>query len=355
MLLNSGRPSSKVRDFNIQNPEDAAKIILSHCTSENLKQNGRKLSQLLRKNLQETAEKETQVRPSQDTKQTQTETSLKITQILKDISSLNTRDISYLVSQIFSNQLEDIKVKLIFQLYQTSLSKGEQENVYYVFGKLLNVALKDSTADKDLISPSLVTMDDIMNSTKAEAYSKIDSRLRNFIDGITELQDQSANKVNFKYNAVENLLKARDNNFVSKTGLKEGLATFMASGKNKLASNLMSKQGAKGGISKIVKLVNASEIIWEFKAPHYVTAFGSFDNIQTSTPLETLPPKFFKILDIPILVDIYHFWYHFWLIYTTIGTTYHFWYKLCIPILVYIYQNWYTLNITKFLIWNNSS
>ena len=91
MLLNSGRPSSKVRDFNIQNPEDAAKIILSNCTSENLKQNGRKLSQLLRKNLQETAEKETQVRPSQDTKQTQTETSLKITQILK--------------------------VKLIFQLY----------------------------------------------------------------------------------------------------------------------------------------------------------------------------------------------------------------------------------------------
>ena len=85
-------------------------------------------------------------------------------------------------------------------------------------------------------------MDDIMNSTKAEAYSKIDSRLRNFIDGITELQDQSENKVNFKYNAVENLLKARDNNFVSKTGLKEGLATFMASGKNKLASNLMSKQ-----------------------------------------------------------------------------------------------------------------
>ena len=118
MLLNSGRPSSKVRDFNIQNPEDAAKIILSHCISEHLKQNCRKLSQLLRKNLQETAEKETQARPSQDTKQTQTETSLKITQILKDISSLNTRDTSYLVSQIFSNQLEDIKVKLIFQLYQ---------------------------------------------------------------------------------------------------------------------------------------------------------------------------------------------------------------------------------------------
>ena len=110
------------------------------------------------------------------------------------------------------------------------MSKGEQKNVYYVFGKLLNVALKDSTADKDLRLPSLVTMDDIMNSTKAEAYSKIDSRLRNFIDGITELQDQSANKVNFKYNAVENLLKARDNNFVSKTDSEHRIFRLEGSG-----------------------------------------------------------------------------------------------------------------------------
>ena len=62
MLLNSGRPSSKVRDFNIQNPEDAAKIILSHCTSENLKQNGRKLSQLLRKKQQKKKHKQDQAK-----------------------------------------------------------------------------------------------------------------------------------------------------------------------------------------------------------------------------------------------------------------------------------------------------
>ena len=80
----------------------------------------------------------------------------------------------------------------------------------------------------------------------------------------------------------------------------------------------------------------------------FLCPFHKTRKVDFTDSRRTLPPKFFKILDIPNLVYIYHFWYNFWLIYTTVGTIYHFRYKLCIPILtvcIRLYTNAHFLEI----------
>ena len=128
---------------------------------------------------------------------------------------------------------------------------------------------------------SSVTMKELNEHSKKNMYNLTIPRLKNFIDAITATRRSKTNNFNFKANVVENLLKARNWNFLSHTGLKEHLSTFLATGKNKLTSQVMCKQGGKGSRNILQEILDESERQWVPEIPRHVFVSLSFDNIQT--------------------------------------------------------------------------
>ena len=71
--------------------------------------------------------------------------------------------------------------------------------------------------------------------------------------------------VNFKYNAVENIFKARNAKYVSDIGLKEHMVSYLSSEKAIHSSQVFSKQGAKGPVLEMV--LKNSESVCKFDSP----------------------------------------------------------------------------------------
>ena len=116
----------------------------------------------------------------------------------------------------------------------------------------------------------------LIPANKTVFYNSCDDRLKCFIDALTARNMNSNDDLNFKSNVYENMLKARNSKFVSEIGIKE----HMLSGKSLHASQVFSKQGAKGKRSISEMILKNSESVCIFKAPEMATLFFSFDNIQ---------------------------------------------------------------------------
>ena len=85
---------------------------------------------------------------------------------------------------------------------------------------------------------------------------------------------------NFKMNAIENLMKARSNNYVSVSGVREHICTYPSSGKSVQVSQIFSKQGPKGTRPLLETILDNSMETCKFKEPENKSMFVSFDNIQ---------------------------------------------------------------------------
>lgn len=86
--------------------------------------------------------------------------------------------------------------------------------------------------------------------------------------------------LNFKSNAYENILKARNGKFISEAGIKEHMVTYLASGKSRHASQKNSNQGGKGTRPVLEKILKNSEVSCRYSAPEKAFLYYSFDNIQ---------------------------------------------------------------------------
>ena len=103
-----------------------------------------------------------------------------------------------------------------------------------------------------------------------------------FIDALTARKVYTNNEcVNFKYNAYENILKARNSKFVSDVGLKEHMVSYLSSGKAIHNTQVFSKQGGKGTRPVLEMILKNWESVCQFKAPEKATLFFSFENIKT--------------------------------------------------------------------------
>ena len=72
--------------------------------------------------------------------------------------------------------------------------------------------------DKHAYEPNL---NDLKTASKSEFYGKCDKRLQSFIDNLMDRALYKTENSNFKSNIYENMLKARNSKYTSKTGLKE--------------------------------------------------------------------------------------------------------------------------------------
>jgi hypothetical protein len=124
--------------------------------------------------------------------------------------------------------------------------RGQQANLFAFLGDSLNEtiyeeSLKSSTLAKDL------DLERLNEKNKKQFYENRDKRVTCFIDALTARKVYTNNEcVNFKYNAYENILKARNSKFVSDVGLKEHMVSYLSSGKAIHNTQVFSKQGGKG-------------------------------------------------------------------------------------------------------------
>ena len=129
---------------------------------------------------------------------------------------------SFFISKLWTTISDIDRTKMLFVFY-SGLSLEGQCNFFAFLGDSLNdeiykLSTKNNKHAKDL------SIEDLKNSSKSELYNNCDERLRCFIDSLTVKKfskfNQSTNdNLNFKSNAYENILKARNSKFVCTSGL----------------------------------------------------------------------------------------------------------------------------------------
>ena len=217
-----------------------------------------------------------------ETKSTQTnndETSL-MQNICELSENFTSYEKSFLLSNIWSKIHPDDQVKIIFMLY-CELEQDQQENMFAFLGDSLNATIYDESK-KNCKQAKDLDIGQLREKNKSDFYKNCDKRVTSFIDSLTARQvNTNSDCVNFKYNAYENILKARNSKFISEVGLKEHMVSYLASGKAIHNTQVFSKQGGKGTRPVLERVLKNSEDALKFKAPEILTLFFSFDNIQT--------------------------------------------------------------------------
>ena len=128
----------------------------------------------------------------------------------------------------------------------------QQTLLYKLLGEQLNLPLKEQSSK----SPNMETIDlsALLASSNKDLYENSDPRLRAFIEEAikTEKTERYGSEVaklkkaSFCYNAVENLLKARNLRFVSLPGLSLLTLVYIFSGRSIQTCKMVSSTGAKG-------------------------------------------------------------------------------------------------------------
>ena len=184
-----------------------------------------------------------------------------------------------MTSSLLTRLVNKDRLKLLMMSF-SQLDYEEQCDFFAFQGHSLNQELYAASKEGDKNAYE-INLEDLKTATKSEFYGKCDKRLKSFIDKLTDRAVYKAENSNFKSNIYENMLKARNIKFTSKTGLKEHVVVYLASGKSMHSSQVFSKQGGKGTRPILEKILTNSEDVCKFSAPEKAFLFYSYDNIQT--------------------------------------------------------------------------
>ena len=165
----------------------------------------------------------------------------------------------------------------------SNLEQNHQNQIFKKLGSLLNKPIYEKC--QEFVDPKNLDLKYLIKASKEIFYLETDPRLVAFIDGVTETDryksdHNAAEKLNYKANAVENLMKARRKNTITPTGLREHIAVYFASDRNRSVSEIFSKMGTKGTRTTIELVMKNSMETSKFKIPEQTTVFVSFDNVQ---------------------------------------------------------------------------
>ena len=213
-----GRPSVKF-EIDFADPLLNLERIKTNCKSDKTKDNVRLFAKTL---LECFDEKESQA--------TQT-----------DMSS---DDFSFMISNQWMHLETDTKLKLLMMFF-SDLGFDEQSDFFAFLGHCLNSDIYEESKNYKKKYSDL-NFDDLKAVNKKIFYDRCDSRLKSFIDNLTENTSYKNYNQNFKSNIYENILKARNGKYISEAGLKEHMVSYLASGKARHSSQIFSKQGGKG-------------------------------------------------------------------------------------------------------------
>ena len=225
-----GRPCVKI-DINFHDPLKSIDQIKSICKNNKVKENVHEFAKALLNS--------TEIKESNST-QTDMDGIDYFNDVLENTSG---DDLSYLMSTLWMQFEQDTKLKLMMMFY-SDLSFNEQSDLFAFLGHSLNKDMYAASTKNDKKSFDL-NFDDLKAANKSSFYESCDRRLKAFIDNLTEKTSYVNENLNFKSNAYENILKARNGKFIPEAGIKEHMVTYLASGKSRHASQKNSKQPMK--------------------------------------------------------------------------------------------------------------
>ena len=232
----AGRPTCSI-ELSLNNPLRSMKDITRYCEQ----------NESMKANMITFANSLLDCFVKSETKTTQTnndETSL-IQNICELSENFTSYEKSFLLSNIWSKIHPDDQIKIIFMFY-CELEQGQQEDLFAFLGDSLNETIYEESKNKCKHAQDL-DIGQLQEKNKSEFYKNCDKRVTSFLNALTARQvNTNSNCVNFKYNAYENILKARNSKFISEIGLKEHMVSYLASGKAIHNTQVFSKQGGKG-------------------------------------------------------------------------------------------------------------
>ena len=245
---NAGRKPKLQKQFvfDVENLDNTEREIRKLCQDEGTKQIVLELLNEVRQEILDTKAQETQTCHNLKTKGTQADDISPLETIMSSLPFLSYDDMLYLFHNLFHNIKEEDNVIHLFSLFE-KLEMENQEAFFESLGALFNedlfkVSLSASPNTKDL------TISELLDVNQSDLFNECDPRLKSFLKSATEKKKYRSNKdkESSLSNAYENLLKARNSNFVSSSGLKEHMIAYISSGKNNDVSDLMSHIVGKG-------------------------------------------------------------------------------------------------------------
>ena len=185
---------------------------------------------------------------------------------------------SFFISNLWTDITNEDQTKLMFMFY-SNMNINQQCDLFSFLGNSLNEIVYNATMKKRATID--LTLEDLKVANKVDLYKSCDIRLQCFIDKICALQRSQVENINYKANVYENICKGRNSKYVSEVGVKEHMVVYLSSGKSIHASQVFSKQGAKGTRPVLESILKNSEAVCKFKPQEKSTLFFSYDNIQT--------------------------------------------------------------------------
>ena len=221
--MSKGRPATRI-EIDLSDPSDSLEKIKYACTNQTIKKNILLFaSQLLdicgggsdsRSSQTEFATKSLiYVAFHEDKVETFIDS---VYDISKEMASYER---SYMISLLISQMDEKDQVKMLFKFYE-DLSLEGQSDMFGFLGISLNRELFNASKACNAISKDL-NLEELKKASKDKFYESCDSRLKNFIDYITENEHYRTENINFKSNIYENLSKARNVKFNCAVEVKE--------------------------------------------------------------------------------------------------------------------------------------
>ena len=226
---------------------------------------------------------QTDVKPLVDC---QSQTDLDSETLLEYLYQFNDEDKVYIISKGWSSIEDQNKLVIVYDL----INKMEHEmqcDLYTLLGNSFNEILLKYTKEHHM-DFNHMTIQNLTKISKGEIYNKFDERLVSFFDAATcktsnHTSRKTHNNLNEKSNIVESMLKARNHNCVTASGMTENIICHFASNKSKATGNVLSKLGAKGSKYTLDIVLQNSVVKSLFNPEHHIkkSLMLSYDNIQT--------------------------------------------------------------------------
>ena len=263
-----GRPQVKF-EFNLNDIEACFEELSGLCSNASTKVEA--LSSKLNDLFKQNEEKATQTEHKNED------------EVLDNVLELPDDEMEWIFRNIWKNIHSTKQVSYIFDFF-FSLNPDAQCELFQLFGKAMNQPLLE-VSEKFRYKAKNFCFQDLSCASKRSFLDQCDKRILSFIDGLTErtykYKQYQHDTLNEKFNIYDNLLKARNFNYVSDVRVREGIIAFISSSKSFDATTVLSKQGGKGTKNVLNRVIRNTYDKNQFIPPDNISTFYSFDNIQT--------------------------------------------------------------------------
>ena len=197
----AGRPR-ELFTINLQNIESSADEILAACRNHRVKVGFQNLFLKLKDSLFEKSEKSSQT------------DDFNSVQFIELLGNIGENDIAFILDNVWLQLGEEQSLCSLYQFLE-SMTFECQKDFFSMLGKIFNQNLFDESISIHK-RVSQLSMNDLVSENMSHLWNGCDERLQAFFLSATEKtrNNLSLNHINYLSNTYENLLKARNNNFV---------------------------------------------------------------------------------------------------------------------------------------------